>query len=139
MFTNQEYNDLNEKWFNSDQRDNVTKKYAQIDRVDRELIYITKYIDGYRDEIIEGMTRVALHLIGTSEELIRELASIEKKKEEEENTATFEAFKKKFTHNFHRVHNFSGMFVRYLRDSKIRDNIFKNGGFDILIQLLSLH
>jgi hypothetical protein len=130
----------------------------QIDKIDRELVTLSRYSEGGATLILDLVVSTGQKLISEVEGLIKELKTIklplkkpqadgdkeESKKEPENDDADsqqklFDEFKEQFRGTFHRLSNFLAIYSRYVRETKIRSSWFKKGGLKLLMSAFSLH
>lgn len=139
-FTKDKYNNLNEKWLKAETKGGSSRRYGQLEKLERELIYITKYVPGYNNIVVAGVTMIADSLIKQAEQNLRDLDLLNGKNlSEEEQKQALELVEQNFSYYFHKLHNFLGIYSRYMREPRIRAQLFKEGGFMSLMKLLSVH
>ena len=139
-FTQEKYNALNEKWLKPENKPGNLRGLIRLDKVERELIYITKYVNGYNTIVTTGINKIATFLIEQGESKLKQFGVLfAQEQPEEEKKKALETAKQDFSYYIHKLHNFLEIYSRYLREPRIRGPLFKEGGFQTLMQLISIH
>lgn len=139
MFTKPDFGTLHEKWFYSDVGSLFAgRKGTILDRLDREMIYMARYIDKYTALIVDSTVATAKNVIAQAEKYISEMKNLKKSPVEPgKPDPEFDAKNNEWLAVYQRLSNFAIFYVKFLKDSRMRANLYGKGGFDLLLSLLS--
>ena len=138
-FLNEKYLNVHERWIKAEEKADGGQKYGQLEKAEREVVYITKYVNSYHSIMTTGISKIATSLIEESEQRMLEFSKISAQElSEKEREDQLKPLKQNFSNYLYKLRNFLGIYIRYLREPRIRA-FYKENGFNTLFKLIAIH